>query len=239
MIDAHIDQALRKKITDFEFIDFSRLVSKNRFVQDDDNQRLEIVNKNGLSYLSPVSDREGVTINSYIKWEQAFRVYSNVLTSKYPSKSTELLQYDHTIHTASTTYAWDNVYAYNREFRNHIARHPYRSWSIILQQAWTMLLKDRVSKGDSLFQKGNNWNKGDKGTPRRDYCKRFQWGKCHYGLSCKFEHRCAMPKCGKFGCGAHICRLRQQDSQENSSSSSSSYSKNSHDTKSSTSKHNS
>ena len=56
----------------------------------------------------------------------------------------ELTQYNHVIHTTSMSYIWDNVYAYDKEFRYRIARHPTRSWSVILQQAWTMLIKDRV-----------------------------------------------------------------------------------------------
>ena len=212
MIDAHIDEALKQKIVRYEFIDFSRLISKNHFASDEDNQRLEIVNRNGYSYFSPVSDRESyVQINSFNKWEQAFRVYSNILTSKYPAISTELLQYNHTIHTASTTYSWENVYAYDKEFRHHISRHPYRSWSVILQQAWTMILKDRIGKTENLFQRGNG-PRSDK-IGQKEICKRFNKGKCHYGLACIFDHRCAIRKCGKFGHGAHICRLRNQQDQ--------------------------
>ena len=70
----------------------------------EDDHRLEIVNKNGYTFLSPVADREAVQITNYNKWEQAFRVYSNVLTARFPEKSTELLQYSHTIHTASMSY---------------------------------------------------------------------------------------------------------------------------------------
>ena len=144
MIDAHIDEGIREKIRAFEFIHFGKLLSKNRPMRDEEGQRLEIVNKNGMSFMSPVGDRESITINHYGKWEQAFRVYSNILTSKYPGKSTELLQYNNTIHTASMSYIWENVYAYDKEFRQHIARHPSRPWGIILQQAWTMLLKDHL-----------------------------------------------------------------------------------------------
>ena len=116
MIDAHIEDSLRRKILNFEYIDFSKLVIKNQSIRDDDQPRLEIINKNGMSFLSPVSDRETVNIGNYGKWEQAFRVYSNVITSAYPQKSPELLQYNHTIHTASQSYIWDNVCAYDREF---------------------------------------------------------------------------------------------------------------------------
>ena len=195
MIDTHIDESLHSRILTFKYTDFSKLISKSRYVREDDQQRMEIVNKNGLSYLSPISDNN-VNISGYPQWEQAFRVYSNIITSRYPTKSSELLQVNHKIHTASTSYAWENVYAYDREFRNHIARHPYRSWVIILQQALTMLLKDRVVKSNNPFSKGN----GNK--YKKEICKRFNKGKCHLGLSCKYKHRCKVPKCGKFGHGA-------------------------------------
>ena len=40
-------------------------------------------------------------------------------------------------------------------------------------------------------------------------CRRFNKGRCTFGLSCKFDHRCSVKKCGKFGHGAHQCRLRE------------------------------
>ena len=175
---------------------------------------MEIVNKNGFTYLSPVADRETVQINSYIKWEQAFRIFSNILTAQFPLKATELLQYNHTIHIASQSYHWENVAVYDHEFQQHISWHPRRSWSVILQQAWTMLLKDRIRNNNNhLFQKGSlpgaRQNKKDK-----EPCRKFNRGKCTFGLSCKFDHRCSVPKCGKFGHGAHICRLQESEGKD-------------------------
>ena len=92
MIDAHLDISVKRKIQNLEYIDLGKLVTKYKAIQDEGNQRLEFINKNGFTYLSPVSERDHVQINSYAKWEQAFRVYSNILTSKYPEKATELLQ---------------------------------------------------------------------------------------------------------------------------------------------------
>ena len=108
-------------------------------------------------------------------------------------------------------YSWENVYSYDKEFHHHIARYPYRSWSVILQQTWTMLLKDRI-KYDNGFQRNGN-HRGNKGNSHKEICKWFNCGKCTFGLSCKFDHRCAIPKCGKFGHGAHICCMRNQDSE--------------------------
>ena len=83
------------------------------------------------------------------------RVFLNIMTRSYPEKVTELLQYNHPIHSAAMAYNWDNVYSYDKEFRHHIGRHSQRAWNVILQQAWTMLLKDRLKNDNSLFQKGS------------------------------------------------------------------------------------
>ena len=70
-----------------------------------------------------------------------------------------------------------------------------------------MLLKDRACS-EGFFQKGSFNKMAKKG----EICKRFNRGQFTYSLSCKYEHCCAIPKCGKFGHGAHVCRLRGQDS---------------------------
>ena len=122
MIDSHLDKVIKKKIQNFEYIDFSKIISKTRPSKEDE-QRLEIVNRNGMTYLAPVAG-DSIQINTYNRWEQAFRIYSNIITAWFPEKASELLQYNHTIHMASMTYVWENVYAYDREFRHHISHHP-------------------------------------------------------------------------------------------------------------------
>ena len=162
---------------------------------------MTFINKGGVPFLVPVNDsKELEAITSYAKWDQAFKVFTDVITSRYPEKTTKLLQYNHVIYTASQTYVWDNVYSYDKDFRLHIARNPFRTWAVILQQAWSMRLKDKVRYHDSSA--GN----AGQGGYKKDYCQRFQKGKCHLGLSCKFDHRWAI--CNKFGHGAHICRRR-------------------------------
>ena len=205
MVDSHVEEGLKCKIQAFEYVDFAKLISRSKFSWDEDGQRLEIINQNGVYFLSPVSDRDNLAVNSYFRWEQAFHVYSNILMAKFPHKATVLYQYGHTIHSASTAYALDNVYSYDREFRQHITRHPNRPWGVILQQAWTMILKDRI--------KHNHSSHKSKHTKISDPCRHYNRGKCTFGLSCKYEHRCSVKKCGKFRHGAHICRLRNQDNE--------------------------
>ena len=151
-------------------------------------------------------DRNQV-INGYITWEQAFRIFADVYTNRYPARSSELIQYDHIIHTASTNFVWENVYQYDVEFRMHMSRNPLRNWGIILQQAYTMCMKDRHNAasfyGQALGNQGRNGESSSSGKSKK-LCYSFNKGKCTYGSKCKLEHRCGM--CSRFGHGAHNCR---------------------------------
>ena len=202
VIGSHVDAALQAKIINHEYIDFARLLPKDRITKEDDHQ-LELVNKGGMTYFAPISDRDMVGINSFSKWEQVFRIFSNIYTRAYPERATELIQYNHIIYTASLTFLWENVYTYDREFCIHLNNFPQHTWSVILQQAWSMYLKDKLSH-DNKFNSFSGHNNRHK----KEACKRFNKGKCHEGLSCKYDHRCTVPSCGKFGHGMHICRKR-------------------------------
>ena len=48
-----------------------------------------------------------------------------------------------------------------------------------------------------------------------DYCRRFNKGRCTFGLRCRFEHRCQY--CHKFGHGIHNCRKLIADKKEKES----------------------
>ena len=132
-MDSHLDEGLIKKIN-HEFVDFSKLLPRDHLsLEEEDQGRMELINKNGMTYWSPVLPQNtNNVITSFVKWEVAFRVFSNVYTSKYPLKSTELLQYSHVIHTAAQTYYWENVYLYDREYRYHMSKHPQWSLAVIL-----------------------------------------------------------------------------------------------------------
>ena len=172
--------------------------------------KLELIVRNGRTYWIPVS--EVGTINSFARWEQAFRIFSNIYTRYHPAKSSELIQYNHVIHTVSLSYVWDNIYAYDKEFRMHMAKHPEQSWAIILQQAWSMKLKDWLVKVDG-FGANNNWHQNSNyssgsnkpssgGSPSNagkssEACRRYNQGRCKFGPNCHYDHKCSY--CGKFG----------------------------------------
>ena len=151
------------------------------------------------TYYIPVQEK--ASIHSYAKWEQAFRVFANIYSKVNPHRSTELIDYNHIIHTILTVYHWDNVYMYDKDFHIHMGRNPERNWSTILQQSWSLRLKDRIqgTPGGQNFQNGASPK--EKST---EACKRYNKGKCNFGSGCKFDHKCLY--CHKFGHTILTCR---------------------------------
>ena len=135
-------------------------------------------------------------------------MFHNIYTRAHLHRSSELIQYNHIIHTISMAYLWENVYLYDKEFRLHMGRNPGRSWSVILHQAWAMRLKDKLQKpgsGSGGFVQGDGGGRSRNG----ETCRRYNRGRCNFGLNCKYEHRCSY--CYKPGHMMLHCRRANAD----------------------------
>ena len=201
VVGAHVDEATVTKIQNGDYVDFGKLIPRDRVLREDDG-RMEMVVKNGRTFWVPYA--ETTVISSFNKWEQAFRVFANLYTKAHPHRSAELIEYNHIIHTISLTYLWENVYMYDKDFRLHLARFPDRRWGLILQQAWFLRLKDRIGTVRSDGFSGGSGNFNNNRGKVNEPCRRFNRGKCNYGAACKYEHRCNY--CFKFGHANVNCR---------------------------------
>ena len=207
VVGSHVDQNMVEKIQKGEYVDFSKLLPRDRILVHED-QRLEMVIRDGQTFYVPVN--EGVVINGFPKWEQAFRVFSNIYTKYNPSRSSELIEYNHIIHTIAMSYTWENVYLYDKDFRLHMSRNPRRSWSVILQQAWALRLKDRVNMGEKPGGNGGSHHHPGGGRDKfNEPCKRFNRGYCSFGPNCRYEHKCSY--CLRFGHTILTCRKLAAD----------------------------
>ena len=196
----HIEAAIREKIEKGGYVDLEKLIQKRIHLEPRDT-RLQLINKDGLSYFVPTIDRE-TKIDNIKKWEQAFRVYTTIYCNANPTRSGEILQYVDVIHRAASTFSWDNVARYDYVFRQLMAAKPHRSWAKVYTQMWNITLNEPLRK----FQESNNHfqNRQQGGNKKREsVCWKFNKGNCTYGKSCKFEHKCSY--CGGFSHGASTC----------------------------------
>ena len=213
IVGAHVDEVTVQRISRGEYVDFGKLILKDRIMLEEESCRMEMHVKNGKTFWSPVL--ELTNINSFAKWEQAFRVFANIYSKANPHRAAELIEYNHVIHVASMSFIWDNVYMYDKEFRLHMSRNTQHSWAIILQQAWSMRLKDRIHRSEIAFNNNNSNVQGfaNQGNTNRaripEPCRRFNRGWCNFGSNCKYEHKCSY--CLKFGHGAVNCRRANAD----------------------------
>ena len=122
--------------------------------------------------------RNGNKLSEYIQ------TYTQGQTN--PLRAAELIQYSHVIHTISQQFVWDNVSAYDRDFRLHMGSHPLRNWSMKLQQAWSLHLREYIRPYTSMGNFANRERQRGR-SDANEICRRFNRGKCNYGLRCKFE----------------------------------------------------
>ena len=212
-VGSHVDEATILKIKNSEYVDFGKLIPKDRVLAVDEN-KLELVIKGGQTFYVPVSN--STEINNFGRWEQAFRVFANIYTKFHPHRSSELIEYNHIIHTVSLSYPWDSVYLYDKDFRIHISKHPERNWSIILQQAWSLRLRDKphqlINNNNSSFHSAGAGASSPSPGKIDEPCRRFNRGRCHFGSGCRYDHRCSY--CFKMGHPVIHCRKLAADKEK-------------------------
>ena len=91
MVAAHVDENTQAKIAAGEYVDFSKLVPKDRLIQEED-QRLQMVSRDGQTYLVPAGKDQNII--SFNKWEQDFRVYANIYLRYNSHTAPELIEYN-------------------------------------------------------------------------------------------------------------------------------------------------
>ena len=201
----HIDDSLKTKIEKGDYIDLEKLLLKDKVSKRfSDDTHLEWVNRDGGTFLVPVSDREH-KINSIRRWDQAFRVYATIYCGSNPYWSKEIWQYVSVINTAAASYMWDNVASYDYTFRHLMEFNRNRSWATTYNQMWNLCMKDPIQKGSFTKANGNSQNqpyrqvsqttphsvqgagKTEQGRLKKklNYCWYFNKGEpCKYGKKC-------------------------------------------------------
>ena len=81
-----------------------------------------MIQKDGGTFLVPA--KRDTKINSFRRWEQAFRVYATIYFASHPKRAKEIWQYISVINTAASAFYWENVYNYDVTFRHLMVSIP-------------------------------------------------------------------------------------------------------------------
>ena len=207
---SHIEDTIVSKVERGEFIELTKLLLRMRY-KNKDRQRVEVVQQDGTKFLAPVDDEADLKINNVRRWEQAFRVYAAIYTRANPERSVEIWQYIENINRAASTYLWENVAAYDYQFRQLMAKNPRRPWSKTCHELWNLTLLAPLSGKTSIHgMHGNNngANNGAQQSKRKEtVCWKFNRGSCPFGSNCRFPHKCSY--CFSRGHGANTCSKKQ------------------------------
>ena len=229
----HVDATTQTRIGRGEFIELEKLKQQmNRHLHEDDEGKLmNIANKDGCSYFVPANSKDS-KITNVKTWDKVFRIYTTIYSRINPHRASEILQYVDIIHTAASTFNWENVAAYDYVFRHLMAQKPNRSWAKTYTQMWNLTLCGGVNKfglpnNGNSNRAANNTNSNNNYSNRgrqsgssswKDHCCwRFnKGGKCKFGRECRFDHRCNY--CGSYSHYAQICPKRTGGSSQSNSS---------------------
>ena len=138
------------------------------------------------------------------RWEQAFQIYATIYTKAHPERAPEMFQYIYNICEAASAYVWDNVYRYDIAFQQVMEKNPARKWNVILQQGWSLFLKDKLERNHTQISFGNYKRKQEKKVKE---CWRFNKGRCSFGTSCCFGHKCT--NCSSTEHGQSTCTAKK------------------------------
>ena len=200
MNTCHTEEAMTEKIGKGNFIDMNKIYPRQNDYKASLDNRMEIINKDGRTYFVPANENSKRVYN-HQTWQKAFRVYATIYSRANPHRAAEILQYMDVIGNAASTFAWENVAAYDYIHRQLMHQKPNRTWSKIYLQGWSMTMKDH------LTYKSNGGQNRKGGTKKNidPYCWRFNKNNC-CRVNCRFEHKCSY--CGATGHGVISCRKK-------------------------------
>ena len=189
-VSCHVDSAMAAKCSQGDFVDLDKLLAKICLDRNNREEKLDIIKRDGHSYLVTTPDRDNKIVNIK-RWDQAFRIYAALYSKANPHRAAEIWQYVHVIHTAAAAYKWDNVSFYDITFRHLMAANPTRSWAKTYTQGWSLAMRDPLPRQEQhSYSTYNNTSKSHDKSPA-GVCWRYNKNKCKYGPNCRFEHRCS------------------------------------------------
>ena len=198
LLSKHVPDNIKRRIWANRVVDFAFLVHPEQF-DDDTYEFVCSGNNNTLSLCKPKPKNK---IDGWITWNRALRAFTEIYCMKYPNRCMPLLQYSGLLNNLSSKFPFDQVYAYDKEFRADLQWNPDKPWNVIDNQLWSMCLHGihtlphQGNPKQYNFKKTNRPSTGQqRGNSESNFkhCFDYNRGGCNRP-SCVFPHICG--KCG-------------------------------------------
>lgn len=200
-LTAHVDSTLILQIKNGEYVDFAKLLPREKVTPAQDQGKFQIVDDEGKPAFALYTPKDLYSINSFKKWELAFDIFAKIYADFYPLRAPELLEYKHIIRRGVELLPWTNVYNYDQIFRQHLEKNPGRTWSKKHHETWTNHVTDPKTTRPGTADGDNKKVK----PPCRFFNKN---GKCKRSRACDHDHKCSY--CGLYGHGRYNCHKLQK-----------------------------
>ena len=188
---------LVREILSGEFMELSKLLPKNfNTLNPSQDEPLTLTIENSVIKLNKAKIS---FITDIEEWTTAFTAYMGVVNSKFPHRSSELLEYMSLIRYAARYHKGLGWCVYDIKFQQKAATNKSLSWSTIDSQLWLKtfrvapsLLKDDIG----VFQSGPSLSSTFRGIKNRT-CHNFNKGVPCARNPCIYAHKCNRSGCGK------------------------------------------
>ena len=119
----HIPDNIKRRIWPNQYVDFHYLI------ESDPTEEIVyqfVASPNNAVTLKPAKAK--CKLDGWAAWNKAFCMFTEIYCMKYPDRSIKLLQYSGRLNNLAGKFPFDQVYAYDKEFRADLEWFPDKPW---------------------------------------------------------------------------------------------------------------
>ena len=131
----HVPDNIKRCIWANKYVDFHYLVESDLT---EEVVYQFVTSPNNAVTLKPVKPKS--KLDGWAAWNKAFCMFTEIYCMKYPDRSIKLLQYSGRLNNLAGKFPFDQVYAYDKEFRADLEWYLDKPWDQIDQQLWSLTL---------------------------------------------------------------------------------------------------
>ena len=216
----HVPDNIKRRIWANKYIDFHYLVESDLT---EDVVYQFVASPNNAVTLRPAKPKS--KLDGWATWNKAFHMFTEIYCMKYPDRSIKLLQYSGRLNNLSEKFPFEQVYAYDKEFRAELEWYPEKPWDQIDTQLWSLTLHGihtmphqgnpqqyQFKKQSTQYQQQPGFKNQQNRSPDNQFrnCFDHNRGGCSCP-SCIFPHVCG--RCRSPAHTTQFCPQRKQQQQ--------------------------